>query len=151
MYCSSCGAAIGQGLSYCKNCGAKLPGAIPNSSELFSESLVWAIVSVFIVGLGSIIGLAALMKKLLDSGSDVINGVILLGFLLMIAIEAVFIWLLLRQKSVIKKATEIEQPTETAKELYEPPARVLTEAAIPSVREHTTRSFEPIYAERKSE
>lgn len=151
MYCSSCGAAIGQGLSYCKTCGAKLPGAIPNPSELFPESLVWAIVSVFIVGLGSIIGLAALMKKLLDSSSNVINVVILLGFLLMIAIEAVFIWLLLRQKSVINKATEIEQSRETAKELYEPPARVLTEAAIPSVMEHTTRSFEPIYSERKPE
>lgn len=151
MYCSSCGAAIGQGLSYCKNCGAKLPGAIPNPSELFPESLVWAIVSVFIVGLGSIIGLAALMKKLLDSSSDVINVVILLGFLLMIAIEAVFIWLLLRQKSIVKKANEIDHPKETAKELYEPPARVLAETAIPSVTEHTTRSFEPIYSERKSE
>ena len=117
MYCSSCGAAVGQGLNYCKNCGAKLPGAIPKPSELFPESLVWAIVTIFVVGLGSIIGLAALMKKLLDSGSEVINVVILLGFLLMIAIEAVFIWLLLRQKSVIKKATEIVQPNETAKEL----------------------------------
>ena len=91
------------------------------------------------------------MKKLLDSSSEVISVVILLGFLLMIAIEAVFIWLLLRQKRVIKKANEIVHPNETAKELYEPPARVLTEAAIPSVTEHTTRSFEPIHAERKSE
>ena len=151
MYCSSCGAAVGQGLSYCKNCGAKSPGAIAKPSELFPESLVWAIVTIFVVGLGSIIGLAALMKKLLDSSSEVINVVILLGFLLMIAIEAVFIWLLLRQKSAMKKANEIEQPAETAKEFYEPPARVLTEAAIPSVTEYTTRSFEPIYSERKSE
>ncbi len=150
MHCSSCGAAIGQGLSYCKNCGAKLPAAISNPSELFPESLVWAIVSVFIVGLGSIIGLAALMKKLLDSSSEVINVVILLGFLLTFAIEAVFIWLLLRQKSVIKKANEIEQSKETAKELDARPAQVLTDAVIPSVTEHTTRSFEPISSERKS-
>ena len=40
---------------------------------------------------------------------------------------------------------------ESAKELSEPPARVLTETTIPSVTEHTTRSFEPIYVERKSE
>ncbi|MGH9871272.1 MAG: hypothetical protein ACRD9S_02265 [Pyrinomonadaceae bacterium] len=151
MYCSSCGAAVGKGLSYCKNCGAKSPGAIAKPSELFPDSLVWAIVTIFVVGLGSIIGLAALMKKLFDSSSEVINVVILLGFLLMIAIEAVFIWLLLRQKSAMKKAHEIEQPTKTTKELYEPPARVLTEGAIPSVTEHTTRSFEPIHSERKSE
>lgn len=153
MFCSSCGAAVTtKGLSYCKNCGAKLDSAIPKTSELFPDSLVWAIVTVFIVGLGSLIGLAALMKQLLNLGNEIISVVILSGFLLMFVIEGVFIWKLLRQKNNVKKESDIEQLNEkTREELYAPPARELTDPAISSVTENTTRSLEPIYTKRKSE
>jgi len=74
MYCSSCGVAVAQGLSYCNYCGAKLNGAkgdnVIKSSEVKPESLINA-------------------------------------------------------------------------------ARVLLEP-IPSVTEHTTREFEPLYSERTS-
>ncbi len=67
MYCSSCGVAVAQGLSYCNQCGAKLGGAkgyvVSKVTKAQLESLVWAIVAVFVVGLGSIMGLMAIMKE----------------------------------------------------------------------------------------
>ena len=67
MYCSSCGVAVPKNLSYCNHCGAMLSGAKPDvvtkPVELFPDSLVWAIVSVFVIGLGSIMGLMAVMKN----------------------------------------------------------------------------------------
>jgi predicted amidophosphoribosyltransferase len=70
MYCSSCGAAVSQDLSYCNRCGAKLNGVKGDSaiklSEAKPESLINAIVAVFVCGLGAIIGLMAVMKAVLN-------------------------------------------------------------------------------------
>ena len=66
MYCSSCGTTVTPGLSYCNHCGAKLNGAkgdgITKSSEVKPETLVGAIATVFIFGLGAIIGLMMASK-----------------------------------------------------------------------------------------
>lgn len=56
MYCSTCGGEVAPGSSYCiiVAAGPNAPEA-DNSlrhSELFPDSLIWAIVSVFIVGFG---------------------------------------------------------------------------------------------------
>ena len=155
MYCSSCGAAIARGLSYCNHCGARLSGAKDDSAakaaELFPDSLIWAIVSVFVVGLGTTIGLMALMKDLLDFSKSLIITFSLLCFLLMFIIEGVLIWLLLSRRSREKKTSDSGQLKEqTTKELDAAQARALPEP-VPSVTEQTTRAFEPIYRERKSE
>ena len=167
MYCSACGAVVAQGLSFCNFCGAKLGAAKPdgakpdaNQSESFPESLVWAIVTVFIVGLGCTIGLVAMMKKLLDFKDDIITAVMLTSFVLMFVIEATFIWLLLRRRKDNAKearggkdATTTRLKEQTTKELgaaQQQPARSLVEPVL-SITEHTTRAFEPIYSKRKSE
>ncbi|MDT4897697.1 MAG: hypothetical protein QOH25_2774 [Acidobacteriota bacterium] len=156
MYCSSCGGVIARGLSYCNHCGARLGGAkddvASKAAELFPESLVWAIVSVFVVGLGTTIGLMAVMKDLLDFSKSLIVAFSLVCFLLMFAIEGVLIWLLLsRRRSSEKKAKDSGQlKGQTTKELDAAQARALPEP-VPSITEHTTRAFEPIYRERKSE
>jgi uncharacterized paraquat-inducible protein A len=122
------------------------------AAELFPESLVWAIVSVFVVGLGTTIGLMAVMKDLLDFSKSLIVAFSLVCFLLMFAIEGVLIWLLLsRRRSSEKKAKDSGQlKGQTTKELDAAQARALPEP-VPSITEHTTRAFEPIYRERKSE
>lgn len=155
MYCSSCGSAVNQSLSYCNHCGAKLSGAKSNSvskpTELFPDSLVWAIVSVFIVGLGCIIGLMAVMKEELNFNDRMIIAVVMMSFFLLFMIEGVFIWLLLRRKGGAKEASDAGSAKEqTTKELNPAKARALPEP-LPSVTEHTTRTFEPIYKERKAE
>lgn len=154
MYCSSCGVAVAQGLSYCNYCGAKLSGAkgdnLIASSEAKPESLVQAMASVFILGLMAIIVLMVVMKAVLGLNVGQILAFVLLSFLIMLLVEGVFIRLLFRRPRVTEEAGNMVllkgQPT---KELDAAPARVLPEP-VPSVTENTTRAFEPVYNERTS-
>jgi hypothetical protein len=158
MYCSSCGVAVPNDLSYCNHCGARLNGAnveeAGKPAELFPDSLVWAIVSVFVVGIGSVIGLIAVMKNYgLNDG--LVLGFASLIFLMMLAIESVFIGLLFsrrRGSKLVGKAEALDerrkQQTTRELEAAQPPA--LPESPV-SVTEHTTRAFDPIYRQRKTE
>src|SRR5882724_1195797 len=96
MYCSSCGSAVTPGLSYCNRCGSELTAkkAAPKNTTQLSESLVWAIVGVSVGGLALIIGLMAVMKNELHFDNQLIVLISLLSFLLLLAAETVFIWLL---------------------------------------------------------
>ena len=157
MYCSSCGAAVTRGLSYCNHCGTKLgvakDDAVAWQSKTLPESLVWAIVGVFVVGMGTTIGLMAMLKQLVDLSQGLILVFGLLSFGLMIVIESVFIYMLLsRRKAGAKEAgPQDEQDAGRAtKELDAArQARALPEP-VPSVTEQTTRTFKPAYVERKS-
>ena len=155
MYCSTCGVAVAQGLSYCNYCGSKLSGArgdnASQSSDLKPETLIQAMLAAFVCGLGAIIGLIAVMKSVLELNQGQILAFTLLSFLIMIVLEGVFIRLLLRGKRGTEKASDTVLLNEkTTKELAAAHERMLPEP-VPSVTEHTTRAFDPIYRERKSE
>src|SRR5215212_1585415 len=152
MYCSSCGESVAQGLSYCNYCGAKLSGEKGNdaikSSEVRPESLVWGMVAVLVFGFVAIVFLMMAMKMVgLNVGQ--ILAFTILSFLIMLLVEGVFIWQLLRRKRGAEETggTAVSKG-QAPKELEAAQARVLPEPT-PSVTEHTTRSFEPIYRERK--
>jgi hypothetical protein len=150
MYCSSCGGSVAEGLSYCNRCGAKLNGAKSDGqqSATLPESLIWAIVAVFVVGLGTTIGLMAVMKNELGFGQGLILTFSALSFLLMFAIEGVLIYLLMRGKHGAREQKESARlQVMPPKELNT--ARALVEPA-PSVTENTTRTFDPIYRERET-
>ena len=156
MYCSSCGTSVDRGLSFCKHCGAKMSGAkredSSNPKELFPDSLVWAIVSVFIAGLGVVIGLMSVMKKELNLNEWVVVLFGLMAFLLLFVIEGVLISQLLRRTRGAKVARDTSPIKENApKELEARQAQQVLAEPPPSVTEHTTRSFEPTYSERKAE
>jgi len=145
---------VAHGLSYCKHCGEKLGGAkgdaLDKASELRPETLVSAMMMVFVFGLGAIIGLMAVMRTLPDFDFGRIMAVTLLSFLIMIGLEAVFVWLLLRRRGGVKAADNSTLSKEpTTKELDAAQARALPEP-LPSVTEHTTRTLDPVYSERKS-
>ena len=152
MYCSSCGGSIAQGLSYCNHCGAKLNGerseSLVKSSEVKPASLLWGMIAVLVFGLVAITLLMMAMKMVgLNVGQ--ILGFTLASFLLMLLVEGVFIWqLIIRQRSAQGTGETALPGKQATKELEAAQARALTEA-MPSVTEHTTRSFEPIYRERK--
>lgn len=157
MYCSSCGGAVARDLSYCSHCGAALGGANGQerikTPELFPDSLVWAIVSVFVVGLGGTIGLMAVMKDVFGSSNPgLIIAFSLLVLLLTLAVEAVLISLLLmrRRRGVDEVSDAGRLKQQMTKELDAAKPRALPDP-LPSVTEHTTRTFEPIYSERKAE
>jgi uncharacterized paraquat-inducible protein A len=153
MNCSSCGAAVKPGLSYCNRCGAELTegGRPARQQELPPESLVWAITAITIVGLGGVIGLMAVMKKVLHFNEALITAFTLLFFLSFLGADVVFIWLLLRSKTGVRDAYRMtRQKGLNTKELGETKARPLPEPAL-SVTEHTTRTLEPVDGKHKTE
>src|SRR5262249_55219317 len=136
MFCSSCGASVTPGLSYCNRCGAELNAKKIGANELLEmpiESLVWAIVTVAAVGVGALIGLMALMKLALHFNEGLIAGFSLLCLLPFLAAETVFIWLVIRAISGVKKAADTVQSKGGAtKEIDQTQPRVLAEPS-PSV------------------
>ena len=153
MYCSSCGKSVVPGLAYCNHCGAKLIGTqadTAKASDPSIDSLIWGIVSVFVGGIGVLIGLLAMMKNLLDFHQGLLMFFSLLTFALITAIEAVFIWMLFSRNRPARRVPELEHEHRTTKELEGAPPRLLADPIpMPSVTEHTTRSFDPAYEKRK--
>jgi len=152
MYCSSCGVAVAQGLTYCNYCGAKLTGEKGDnaikSSEVKPESLVWGMVAVLVFGFVAIVFLMMAMKMVGLNVGEILAFTIL-SFLIMLLVEGVFIWQLWRRKRGAEETGAALSKEQATKELDVAQARVLPEP-MPSVTEHTTRAFEPIYSERKS-
>ena len=154
MYCSSCGVAVAQGLSYCNYCGEKLSGAksdsIIKSPEVRPETLVGAMVFAFVFGLGAITVLMGVMKAVLHLEVGLILTFTLLSFLIMLSLEGVIIRLLFRRKRGAEEAGDtVLLKGQATRQLDAAQARVLPEP-MPSVTEHTTRAFDPIYPERTS-
>ena len=155
MYCSSCGMGVAEGLSYCKHCGAKLSGAksdnVAKSSEVNPTLLVISMVALFVFGLLATGILVRVMKDVAGFNLPILAAVTIFSLLLLVTVESVFMRLLLKGKSSVKDVGDA-RPAKDQKtqELVEGQARALPEP-VPSVTEHTTRAFEPIYSERKSE
>lgn len=146
MYCSSCGGAVSAGLTYCNHCGARLGSAKAeeiNKTPEWSpdDSLIWAIVTVFIVGLGCLIGLMAVMKDYAFTQGSILAFCSMI-FLMLIAVEALFISMLWRRKAG-KRVDDSEKPGSRAtQELVAARQPALPEHR-PSITEHTTRALEP--------
>jgi hypothetical protein len=154
MYCSSCGVAVAQGLSYCNYCGAKLSGAKGDNSdkspEVKPELLVSAMAGVFILGLIAITMLMGMMKAVLNLYVGQILAFTILSFLIMLFLEGVFIRLLFRRKRGTEETDDtVQLKGQATKELDAAQMGVLSEP-VPSVTEHTTRAFDPVYSERTS-
>lgn len=150
MYCSSCGVTVAQGLSYCKNCGAKVNRVDDDSRslELRPDLLVTSIVATFIFGLAVMTALMGVMKVILALPVDRVLVFMTLPFLLMLILEGVFIRLLLRRTRSVQTTLDTKQAREQAtNELDAAQVRTLPEG-MSSVTEHTTRAFEPIYKDK---
>ena len=154
MYCSSCGVAVTPGLSYCNYCGEKLSGAKSDSTikspEVRPETLVGAMVFTFVFGLGAITVFMGVMKAVLHLELGQILAFMLLSFLILLSLEGVIIRLLFRRKRGADEAGDtVQLKGQATRELDAAQARVLPEP-MPSVTEHTTRAFDPLYSERTS-
>lgn len=150
MFCSSCGVAVAQGLSYCNYCGAKLDrgDALSKVSDVRPEALIFAMLATFVFGLIAITVLMGVMKAALDLPVERVLGFSSLPFLLLLLMEFVFIRLLWRRTQAAKETSERPLAKgQSTNELDAAHARALPEP-IGSVTEHTTRAFDPIYTER---
>ena len=151
MYCSSCGVAVAQGLSYCNFCGARLAGVKDDrrskSPDVRPESLIGAMVFTFVFGLVAITAMMGVMKVILGLDVGLILAFALLTFLIMVVVEGVFIRLLLRGR---RRAAEDEgalSKRQETKELDASAPRTLPEPLV-SVTEHTTRALEHTHSEQ---
>jgi hypothetical protein len=158
MYCSSCGVAVAQGLTFCNFCGARLNVMKGNDlteevtvrTEVKPELLVSGMVGVFVLGLAGISILIGVMKSVLDLDTRLIVAFTLLSFLIMLLVEGVCLRLLFHRNRGAKEigATALSKE-QTTRELDVAQVRALPEP-VPSVTEHTTRPFDPIYNKRTS-
>lgn len=151
MYCSTCGVAIAEGLSYCNHCGARTSVANKDQAATHDVSpglLVAAMVATFIFGLIAISILLGVMKTSLGLELGQILGFAVLSFSIMLLLEGVFLFLLLRRNRGTEERAGTElSPGHRTRELEAPPAPALAEP-LSSVTDHTTRAFESIYTNR---
>ena len=154
MYCPSCGTASTPGLKYCNRCGASLSVSKDHVAAKPSESPINALMDstfwVTFFGLGLIVGGVVAMKAL-NLREVFIIAYMILSTLAFLGIYGMHVWQFIRLTGGAKKLSGTTEVKETdTKELAPAQARMLSEP-MPSVTEHTTRAFEPIYSERKSE
>lgn len=154
MYCSSCGAALPQQLSFCNRCGARLSstkdGGRPGPGEKSAESVVWSIVGVTLSMLGIMIAVLALMKGF-GLGTVAVVVFMSLMFLLLFGVDSILLWQLLRLrrlgKGVVGRASQSDGSD--TKVLSAQPGHMLAEPRA-SVTEDATRLFEAAYEEREA-
>ena len=146
MYCSTCGAAVPPGLSYCNRCGVDLRAkehTPARRSGPSPDALVWGIVGVTIVGLFSVIALIVFMKDL-HFNDGLINGFAVAAFLSFFLVDILFAWLLLSSRRDQRKSSDLVQlKAELTRELGAAQTHSLAEPGQ-SVTEHTTRTLEPV-------
>src|SRR6476620_3084106 len=110
MYCSTCGVAVAESLSYCNHCGARIVASnndkVDTSRDVKPGLLVSAMAGTFILGLIAITALLGVLKSVLGLESGQILGFAALCFFMLIFLEGVYLVLLFRRnRGAEKRAT----------------------------------------------
>jgi hypothetical protein len=153
MYCSSCGVAVAQNLTYCNHCGAKVNSdkadSLVKTTEMRAE---WAIMSsmaaLFVCGLVAIGILLGVMKDVVKFQDGPIIAFAFLSFLILIGLEAVYISRLFHRRRDAEKAADTPSLDRHSTKELEARSRIVSEP-IGSVTDDTTRTLDPVYEERK--
>ncbi|MCI0392870.1 MAG: zinc ribbon domain-containing protein [Acidobacteria bacterium] len=157
MYCSSCGAALRQGLSYCNHCGAKLASSDksdkaqgkPIKLSEVADNLAVALIFVALFGFSLTYFLASLMLK-----NNVGLGLTTFSIIMTLLVTSGLSGLIIHQLShVLKVYLQSASGDEGKKEKLEAKRRVVAEIEAtpelaPSVIENTTRELEPAYKDQ---
>ena len=150
MYCSSCGVAVTQGLTYCNYCGARLSHGDSGDKppDIRPGGLVTMMVATFVMGMFAITVFMGVMKAVLHFEYGPLVAFTLMSFLIMLMLEGIFIFLLFRRKPGEKQSRDTPQNDRATTKELEAQSRQPMEP-ISSITEHTTRAFDPIYSDRK--
>jgi Na+/pantothenate symporter len=161
MYCQACAAEIQPGISYCSRCGASV--SVPTTREVLvpvdlTSPVRWISVT---VGLTFLVGLAIIFIALASLASwgfnrDGVMTIAIFGLMTLLGIELSLIRLLSRLLGVSKERGTLGNMFHRSKELKTPqpqhyiqPAPSYTDP-LPSVTEHTTRTFSAAYREPRA-
>ncbi len=151
MYCSSCGVAVTQGLTYCNYCGARLNYAdsADKPPDIRPGGLVTMMVITFVFGLFATTIFMGVMKTVLHFEYGPLVAFTALSFLIMLMLEGIFIRLLFRpvKHRDSEPRNTFQNNRAWTKELESQSRQPMEPVA--SITEHTTRAFDPVYSERK--
>ena len=150
MYCSSCGSALTPNLVYCNKCGARVStnDEDERKRDIAPEFLISAMIGLFVLGLGVMIGLMAVMKRGVGFEPPIILAITMLCFSLLFLIESILIFFLFRA-SFRRRSKDVEQLKKPTTKELDAGTPLGLPANMASVTEHTTRAFDPVYIEKK--
>lgn len=140
MYCSTCGAPITQGLSFCNRCGANLKDRSSSQNMGAISAFLTAITLLGIIGLGIMLGGSLVLRKEANFPFEMIGFFMLFVFIITGAVE----FMLIRQLSRLTGAVEDKRyfpPPQPLHELSPASANNLAQP-VGSVTENTTRTLE---------
>lgn len=156
MYCSSCGAALAQGLRYCNRCGAKLMLSADTTEKesphiKLAEVAQYVSVATGFIGLGGLFLIVILVRELLKRGVET-SAIVLLTVLSLLIVFGISALLIRQLSSVLGIYLQSGSVGESEKLALSGQTAALEESSepVPSVIEHTTRTLEPSYRERKT-
>ena len=150
MYCHTCGIALTQPTKYCNRCGVQLltqdpTGEVKRTEKRLDEyldGLFW----ITFFGVGFIFGGMVVMKKV------GLSDLFILAYLLISSTAFLinFVINLMAALRIGRKSQDLPGTDERQTGQLGPTTVDVLPPAT-SVTDHTTRSFEPIYAKRKTE
>lgn len=153
MYCPSCGTEVTLGLNYCNRCGANLS----QSTNLPEQPvrLVNLTGPTIAIALMVIVGLGIVFASMSDLARNGFHPVALtwmviaaLGMIMGVAALVIRQW---SNLAGVVKPKEQSLPRKKSADKEFAPAQLppLRSEPVPSVTEHTTRTFEPSYIDRE--
>ena len=152
MYCPSCGAEAALELNYCNRCGANLAAAIVPSQPVMPVSLTKPAIAIGLTttlltlgGFSVLIEGAIKLARFFPQGDPII-AMIIFGMATIMVSDIMLIRLLSR---IIKASLEVRPAVQLPKPQVKEVPRQLSPRLepVPSVTEHTTRTFTPAFRE----
>lgn len=139
MYCSTCGAPITQGLSFCNRCGANLKDRSGNQNMGPISAFLTAITILGVVGLGIMLGGSLVLRKEAGFPFELVGLFMLFVLLIVGTIE----FMLIRQLSRLTGTVDDRRSFQPPQPIHElRPASVSNLPEPGSVIEGTTRTLE---------
>ncbi|HLG16788.1 MAG TPA: zinc ribbon domain-containing protein [Blastocatellia bacterium] len=161
MYCPNCGAESTVGLKYCKRCGGNLTGTTQLIAPVIQPprvtGAIWAVaiasIAVGCGGLGIVFGVASSLVGT-DGAGDLPRIMVIMGASAVFGIIWLLIRALLKLMSIsqgVASQTQLSQVSQAMGSQYNPAQIPAPPSVMPSVTEHTTRSFDQrAYDERRA-
>lgn len=154
MYCPSCGTEVTLGLNYCNRCGANLsqstnlPEQPVRHVNLTGPTI--AIALMVTIGLGIIFASVSDLARN-DFHPVALTWMVIAGLGMIVGVAALVIRQWSNLAGVVKPKEQSLPHKKSAGKEPVIPAQLppLRSEPVPSVTEHTTRTFEPAYIERE--
>ena len=146
MYCQSCGTELFEGLRYCKRCGTSLKAAddivrAPRGTPRLT-GIVLILAALTFACMVCLLSFAGAETH--DLGAKAIVFIVIAGLAMVFGVDALIVKFL----SDMYQHSKIDWPTEIPRREIPAPRASVSEMVsdlppVPSVTEHTTRSFDP--------